>query len=77
MIQEKLMMTNIEVYNTVDELGKESINSLSDDFFYTYEWFKTLETSKPFKIIPKYITISNEKKIVAIAPCFIQYSYGY
>ncbi len=70
-------MVHVKVYKTIDELGKESINSLSNDFYYTYEWFKTLEVSKPFRIIPKYITAYDENEIIAVAPCFIQYTSQY
>ena len=35
------------VFKTVDEIGKDAIDSLVDDGFFTYGWFKTLETSKP------------------------------
>jgi threonyl-tRNA synthetase len=67
----------VEVLKTIDKIGKESIDSLSDDGFFTYGWFKTLEASKPFKITPTYFVVYERGEIVAIAPCFIEYSSQY
>jgi hypothetical protein len=70
-------MIKVEVLKTIDEVEKEQINSLSNDGFFTYEWFKTVEISKPLKIIPKYIAIYEEEKIIAFAPCFIEFTAQY
>jgi len=75
--QERFNLFKVKVLKTIDEIEKEVIDSLSDDGFLTYGWFKTLEASKPFKIIPKYFVVYEEAKIIAIAPCFIQYSAQY
>jgi predicted N-acyltransferase len=59
----------VKVFNRVDDV-RESIDQISDDSFFTYEWFKTLES---FGMLPKpfYMTITNEGEILGIAPCFI------
>ena len=62
----------LKVFKTIDEIGKESIDSLADDGFFTYGYFKTVETSKTFDVEPFYLTVSDEDGIVAIAPCYIE-----
>lgn len=64
----------VKVFKTIDEIGKESIDSLADDGFFTYGYFKTIETSKTFDIEPFYLGVSDEDGIVAIAPCYIESS---
>jgi predicted N-acyltransferase len=61
---------DVRVFKTVDGIGREAIDSLVDDGFFTYGWFKTLETSKPISLNPFYVTAYNEGKLVAFAPCF-------
>ena len=59
------------VFNTIDAIGKEAIDSIADDGFFTYGWFKTLETSKPITIKPYYVAVCEVGKLMAFAPCFI------
>lgn len=59
------------VFKTVDAIGKEAIDSIADDGFFTYGWFKTLETSKPIDINPFYVAVYDAGKLVAFAPCFL------
>ena len=59
-----------KVFKTVDGIGREAIDSLVDDGFFTYGWFKTLETSKPINLNPFYVTAYDKGKLVAFAPCF-------
>lgn len=70
-------MFNVEVLRTIDDVEKATLNELSNDPFFTYEWFKTLEASKTFKIIPRYFIVYENGKAVAIAPCFIEYESQY
>jgi predicted N-acyltransferase len=63
------MTLQIRVYNTVDDIGKESIDSIADDGFFTYGWFKTLEVSNPFNLKPFYLAVYDGSRIVAVAPC--------
>jgi predicted N-acyltransferase len=67
----------VKVFKTIDEIGKESIDLLADDGFFTYWWLKVLETSRPFKIIPKYIVVYEDDRIIGIAPCFVEYNSQY
>jgi predicted N-acyltransferase len=62
--------TNVRVFKTVDGIGREAIDSLVDDGFFTYGWFKTLETSKPINLNPFYVTAYDKGKLAAFAPCF-------
>ncbi len=59
----------VRVFQTVDDI-KESIDQISNDSFFTYGWFKTLES---FGMLPEplYLTASYEGSTIAIAPCFI------
>jgi predicted N-acyltransferase len=69
----KRMTLDLEtrVFKTVEEIGKEAIDSLVDDPFFTYGWLKTLETSKPpIKLDPFYVTAYDKDKLVAFTPCF-------
>jgi predicted N-acyltransferase len=62
----------VQVFKTVDEIGKESIDAIANDGFFTYGYFKTVETSKTFDVAPFYLAVSDEDGIVAIAPCYIE-----
>jgi len=62
----------VRVFRSVDAIGRETINSIAGDAFFTYEWFKTLETQKSFDQSPIYFVAYHEGKVVAVAPCFIE-----
>lgn len=62
----------IKVSKTIDEIGKESIDSIADDGFFTYGYFKTLEISRPFSFAPVYLAVYDEGRIIAAAPCYIE-----
>jgi predicted N-acyltransferase len=68
---------SVEVVDSIDRIGRESIDSLSDDGFFTYGWFKTLEESKLFNFVPRYLVAYAKEKIIAIAPSFISYDIRY
>ena len=59
----------IRVFQSVDNI-RESIDQISDDSFFTYGWFKTLES---FGMLPQplYLAASIKGSTIAIAPCFI------
>jgi predicted N-acyltransferase len=59
----------VRVTNTVDGV-KESIDQISDDSFFTYGWFKTLESFGRLPE-PSYLTVNIKGRTIAIAPCFI------
>jgi predicted N-acyltransferase len=61
---------DVRVFKTVDSMGREAIDSIVDDGFFTYGWFKTIETSKLINLDPFYVAAYNEGKMVAFAPCF-------
>jgi len=69
-----VMGKEVKVFKAIDEIGKESVDSIADDGFFTYGYFKTVETSKAFNIELLYLSVSDEGKIVAIAPCYIESS---
>jgi predicted N-acyltransferase len=59
-----------KVFKTADGIGREAIDSLVDDGFFTYGWFKTVETSKPINMDPVYVTAYDKGILVAFTPCF-------
>ncbi len=65
------------VFRTVDEIGKDSIDSLSDDPFFTHGWLKTFETAKPINLSPLYITAYHRGKLAAFTPCFYDSTDSY
>jgi predicted N-acyltransferase len=62
---------DVRVFNSVDDIGKDSIDEISSDAFFTYGWFKTLEKQKDFKTSPFYVAVYKEDKLVAFTPCFL------
>ena len=46
-----VLKRDVKVFLSVDDIGRDSINSISNDGFFTYEWFKTLETQESFRDI--------------------------
>jgi len=61
----------VKVFRSVSEIGRESIDSISNDGFFTFEWFRTLETQQSFNIAPIYIGVFEDGNLEALAPCFI------
>jgi predicted N-acyltransferase len=61
----------IKVFKTIDRIGKVSLDSIADDGFFTYGYFKTLESSKLSSIMLFYLSVYNQDEVVAVAPCFI------
>jgi predicted N-acyltransferase len=61
----------VKVFRSVSEIGKESIDSISNDGFFTFEWFKTLETQQSFDTAPIYVGVFEDGYLEALAPCFI------
>ena len=61
----------VKAFKTINSISKEEIDSIADDGFFTYGWFKTLETYQPMKIDPLYLIVYEADKIVAFAPCFV------
>jgi predicted N-acyltransferase len=55
----------------VDDVGKTSLDSLSNDGLFTYGWLKTVETSSSFNLDPYYVTVWEKNRLVAFAPCFL------
>jgi predicted N-acyltransferase len=67
-----------KTFKSVDAIGKESIDSLVDDGFFTYGWLRTLETSKPpIDLDPFYVAAYHNGKLAAFAPCFLDIAGQY
>lgn len=65
------MGKEVKVFESIDEIGRESVDSMSQDGFFTYGYFKTLETSNPYDISLSYVTVCHGNNVVALAPCYI------
>jgi predicted N-acyltransferase len=71
-------ISNVKILKSVDEIGKDSIASLSGDGFYIYEWLKIAEKTQlykfdhPFKLDPFYVAVFDRDELVALAPCFLR-----
>jgi predicted N-acyltransferase len=65
-----ILVIDTKVLKTIDSIGREALDSLVNDGFFTYGWFKTLETSKLFNLNPFYVTAYDKGNLVAFAPCF-------
>ncbi len=61
----------VKVFNSIDEIGKSSVDSIAVDGFFTYGWFKAIEKQSSIPMSPIYIAVFQNEKIVAIAPCYI------
>ena len=62
---------DLRVFRSIDAIDKDQIDSISNDSFFTYGWFKTLEEQKDFEISPFYVAAYKQDNLVAFVPCFI------
>lgn len=63
--------SEVKVFESIDDLGREAVDSMSQDGFFTYGYFKTLETSKPYNIVLSYVAVYDGNSVVAVAPCYV------
>ena len=61
----------VKVFGSIDDVGREPVDSMSQDGFFTYGYFKTLETSKPYNILLSYAAVYDANNVVAVAPCYV------
>ncbi|MBN1244235.1 GNAT family N-acetyltransferase [Candidatus Bathyarchaeota archaeon] len=62
---------DIQVFTTVDDIGKDSIDAISGDSAFTYGWFKTIEHQTNLNFTPKYFAAYESDKLIGLAPCFL------
>ena len=67
-----LSTKKVRVFHSIDDIGKDAVDSIAQDPFFTYGWFKTLQSLQTYPISPIYLAIYDESKIVGIAPLFIE-----
>jgi predicted N-acyltransferase len=67
----------VKVFRSVDGIGRDAINSIADDAFFTYDWFKTLETQKSFPVSPFYLAVYDDDRLIAFTSCFLDLSDAY
>ena len=61
----------MKVFNTVDSIPKEAVDSIADDSCFTKGWFKILETTKMIPGDPRYVAEYEKDNLISFAPCFI------
>jgi predicted N-acyltransferase len=66
----------IKILKNIDKIGKKAVDSIADDGFFTYGYFKTLETTLPPNIVPFYLAAYDEDEVNAVAP-FIMESFNH
>lgn len=65
-------MYKIQVVDNIGKIGRKRWNKLNNTAFLDFGWFKTIESlNKQLK--PQHIVVYQNKEIIAIAPCYIQY----
>ena len=67
-----LSAMTVKVFQSIDEIGKDTIDSITHDPFFTYAWFKTLQTQQTYPISPIYLAVYDESKIVGFIPLFME-----
>jgi len=66
-------MCQIKIYNSITEVKKEDWDLLTEDNVYMcYEWLKTFEETTSFPLLPYYITINDEEKIIGASVCYFE-----
>jgi len=66
-------MNEVKIYHSISEVDKKLWDSLTENnVFMCYEWLKTLENSSTYPVNPHYITILDEKKLLAASVCYYQ-----
>lgn len=62
----------VKVFRSINEIGKDAIDSISDDPFFTFGWFRTLETQQTYDVSPIYLAVYDESKVVGVVPLFVE-----
>ena len=62
----------VKVFRSIADIGKSTIDSISDDPFFTFGWFRTIETQQTYALSPIYLAVYDEGKVVAVVPLFIE-----
>jgi predicted N-acyltransferase len=62
---------NVKIFRSVCQIGRDPIDSISEDPFFTYGWLRTVETQRTFGMSPIYVAVYKECKLEALAPCYI------
>jgi uncharacterized protein len=62
----------VRVSNSIEEIDKNSLDSISNDPLFTHAWLRTIETQQSYRFNPIYITVYQESRLVGFAPCYIE-----
>ena len=66
-------MCQIKIYNSITEVKKENWDLLTENNVYMcYEWLKTFEETTNFLLLPYYITINDQEKIIGASVCYFE-----
>jgi hypothetical protein len=70
--------TKAEIVDSVERIDREWLDSVANDFCYTYGWFKIVEALRTrFEMEPRYLTVHEENRIVAFTPVFLTPDFPY
>jgi predicted N-acyltransferase len=65
----------IKIYNSIISVKKEDWDLLTENnVFMCYEYLKTFEETIVYDLLPYYICVSNEDKIIAASVCYFEKS---
>lgn len=70
-------MYDLQIVDSIERIPKAQWNALRPGPFFQHEWFRTIESSGMFNILPRHIIVRQGSEIVAAAPCYIQYEALY
>ena len=66
-------MYQIAIYNSIKEIKKEEWDYLTENNVYmSYEYFKTVEETTAFALLPYYITIASDANILAASAFYFE-----
>jgi len=64
---------NIKLYNSISLIKKEDWDALTENNIYMcYEYLKTFEETIVFPLVPVYITVNDQEKIIGASACYIE-----
>jgi predicted N-acyltransferase len=66
-------MYDIRIYNSISLIEKENWDALTENnIFMCYEYLKTFEETIVFPLMPFYITVNDQEKIIGASPCYLE-----
>lgn len=64
------MSFTIKFVQSIDEVSRAELNTLSDSPFFSFEWFKAVEEADSLPATPSHIAVYSGNKLAAFLPCY-------